>query len=115
MIDRYGQNTFIPLSILLNDERFLDLYFSKRTDVNLTDTDNKILSFFQESKLNNNDNNNFIELSKFIPKTRNSGKPFFTSGELIFDSILDKTDHLTGITLNSQIGSNELGNLGQCH
>ncbi|KRN92175.1 hypothetical protein IV44_GL000305 [Lactobacillus amylovorus DSM 16698] len=112
LIDRYGQNTFIPLSILLNDERFLDLYFSKRTDVNLTDTDNKILSFFQESKLNNNDNNNFIELSKFIPKTRNSGKPFFTSGELIFDSILDKTDHLTGITLNSQIGSNELGNLG---
>ncbi|WP_405315017.1 hypothetical protein [Lactobacillus helveticus] len=48
LIDRYGQNTFIPLSILLNDERFLDLYFSKRKDFNLTDSDNRIITFFRK-------------------------------------------------------------------
>ncbi|NRN88314.1 hypothetical protein IMAU30077_02066 [Lactobacillus helveticus] len=109
LIDRYGQNTFIPLSILLNDERFLDLYFSKRKDFNLTDSDNRIITFFQESNLKNN---SFIELSDFTSEAINYGKSFFTSGELIFDSILDKTAHLTGVTLNSQIGSNEIGNLG---
>ncbi len=114
-IDRFGQNTFVPLSKVLNDDRFLNLYFShsKKFITKSNKLEKELIKLFETRLISDSKEINLQDYQdKFDLNVKTKNSDVWTAGELIFDAFYSSHGQLKDVCLNPQIGSNTLGNLG---